>query len=161
MSDHHPSELPAIRDQVVQEPRERVGLGLLAALGAVVLGAGLTVVLWRVGFIASITSFAIAFGAIWLYAKAAGSTPRKGLGPLVLLILAGVVLSFFAVVASDLSQTYDELIDGNYDVSRLQFIRDNIFNGELLSAYTKDMAMFGVFAVLGIYSTLRRLLTSR
>lgn len=164
MGDRHQNELPAFdgpTPQMVQEPRERVGLGLLAALVAVVVGAVLTVVLWRLGFIASITSFAIAFGAIWLYSLVSGSVPRKGLGPLIALILAGVVLSFFAVVASDLSEAYDKLIAGHFDVSRRQFISDNIFDGEVLSSYSKDMAMFGVFAVLGIFSTLRRLLVAR
>ena len=32
---------------------------------------------------------------------------------------------------------------------------------EVLSEYGKDMALFGVFAVLGILGTLRRLVSSR
>jgi len=70
-------------------------------MGAVVAGIVLTVVIWRLGFIASITSFALAGGAVFLYDKGAGTVPRKGLIPLVLLILAGVVASFFAVIGSD------------------------------------------------------------
>ena len=132
-------------------PRERVALGLLAASVAVLLGVVLSVILWRAGYIASITSLLIAFGGVFLYAKAAGSAPRKGLVPLVLLILAGVVLSFFAIVGSDLWQAYDQLIAGHYDVSRADFLRE----------YGSDIAMFGVFAVLGISGAVRRLLARR
>jgi hypothetical protein len=48
-----------------------------------------------------------------------------------------------------------------YDVSRMTFIRDNLFNADILRGYGKDMAMFFVFAALGIFSTLRRLLSAR
>jgi len=161
MSEHNPVEtVPESR------PVERVGLGLLAALGAVVAGIVLTVVIWRAGYVASITSLAIAAGAIFLYAKVAGTRPRLGLIPLVVLILAGVVGSFFAVVASDLSDAYDVLIaqasevDRALAMSKSEFIRENLFNGELLGSYGKDMALFGVFAVLGIFGTLRRLFSN-
>lgn len=161
MSDH--SFQPAFPGQPgqppVAEPREKVLLGLLAATGAVVLGIVVTVVVWRLGFIASITSFLIAVGAVWLYA-AVGGRPRKGLLPLVGLVVLGVVLSFFGVVASDLWEAYDELQVSQAGVSRSSFITENIFNGELLKGYGKDMAMFGVFALLGIFSTLRRLLSN-
>jgi len=142
------------------EPRERVGLGLLAALGAALVGVVLTVVVWRMGFVASITSFVIALGATMLYAKAAGTAPRKGLLPLIGIILVGVVASFFAVVANDAWTFFDEENLGATGVSRFDVVTDLMFNGEVLRGYGKDMAMFFVFAVLGIFSTLRRLLSS-
>jgi len=143
------------------EPRERVGLGLLAALAAVLGGVVLTVVVWRMGFLASITSFVIALGATMLYTKAAGAAPRKGLLPLIGIILFGVAASFFAVVASDAWTVYGDQNLAQYDVSRMTFIRDNLFNADILRGYGKDMAMFFVFAALGIFSTLRRLLSAR
>lgn len=137
---------------------ENVVRGLFFSLAAVVGGVILTVVIWRLGFIASITSFAIAAGAIWLYAQGAGTPPRKGIIPLVVVILVGVVLSFFSVIASDASDAYTELSKVGYnEQSRVTFVLDNMFRGEVLKEYGKDMAMFAVFAVLGIFGTMRRL----
>src|SRR5262245_22069592 len=98
-----PSDQPAsdhTGTATVEAPQERVALGLLAALVAVVVGVVLTVVIWRAGYIASITSLVIAIGAVYLYTLAAGSPPRRGLAPVIIFVLLGVVLSFFAVVAS-------------------------------------------------------------
>jgi len=147
-------------------PVERVGLGLLGALGAVVAGIVLTVVIWRAGYIASITGFAMAAGAVWLYVRLAGARPRKGLIPLVLLVVAGVVASFFAVVASDLSDVYNTLIAQTSELDRAlaptksEFIKDNLFRGDVLNSYGKDIAMFAGFAALGIFGTLRRLFSN-
>lgn len=160
MSD--PSLAPGAPQPLVVPPVERVVLGLLAASVAVLGGAALTVAIWRLGYIAAITSLAIAFGAAVLYQVAAGAPARKGLVPLVLLIVLGVVLSFFAVVASDLWDAYDLLsVYGPLEVSRLQFITDNLLNGEVLGEYGQDLALFGVFAVLGVVGTIRRLLSGR
>jgi hypothetical protein len=141
---------------------ERVALGLLAALSAVVVGIVLTVLLWRAGYIASITSLVIAIGATWLYTRAAGTNPRRGLIPLIALILIGVVISFFAVVASDLIEVYDDAVASGLvpTVGKSEFVRRGLTDSEVLSDYGKDMAMFGVFAVLGIFGTLRRLVSS-
>lgn len=156
MTDH---TLPA---EVTPARTERVALGLLAALAAVVVGIVLTVLLWRAGYIASITSLVIAIGATWLYTRAAGSNPRRGLIPLIALILLGVVISFFAVVASDLIEAYDDAVASGLvpTVGKSEFVRRGLTDSEVLSEYGKDMAMFGVFAVLGIFGTLRRLVSS-
>ena len=159
MTDHI---LPAGGARTATIHTERVALGLLAALGAVVGGAVLTVVIWRAGYVASITSLVIAFGATWLYTAAAGSQPRRGLVPLIVLILVGVLLSFFAVVASDLVEAYDQGVAAGLvpTMSRTEFVRRGLTDSEILSAYGKDMALFGLFAALGIFGTVRRLLAS-
>lgn len=169
MTDHHDDDLaaipepPAVPFGEAADPapvREQIGRGIFFSLAAVIGGIALTVVVWRLGFVASITSFVLAGGAVFLYDKGAGMTPRKGLVPLVAVILVGVVASFFAVIASDAWDAY-----GAFGVplpeSRLSFIGDNIFRGEVLKEYRKDMAMFALFAGLGIYSTMRRLIASR
>lgn len=144
-------------------PPERVALGLLASLLAVVGGVVLTVVIWRAGYIASITSFVIAIGAVYLYTAAAGSPPRKGLVPVVLVIALGVVASFFAIVVSDLLDAYDLYATDAQalGIDKRQFVMDNVFDTELLAEYGKDLGMFVLFAVLGIFSTLRRLWAGR
>lgn len=153
-----PASVPATPDA---PPRveERIARGLLSASLAVVAGAVLTVLIWRLGYIASITSFAMAAGAVWLYALGAGATPRKGLVPLLVLIVVGVVVAFFAVIASDASDVYTRIVVAGSE-SRMSFVLNNIFRGDVLREYTTDMAMFGGFAVLGVFGTMRRLLSS-
>ena len=142
----------------VAEPKERVALGLLASLLPILAGVAITVAIARAGYIASITSFVIALGAAYVYRAAAGAPARKGLAPLVALIIVGVVLSFIAVVASDLWDAYGELESMGFDVGdKATFIRDGLTDSELLGEYGKDMAMFAVFAVLGIGGVIRSL----
>lgn len=133
------------------QPQERVWRGLLASLVAVLAGIVLTVVIWRLGYVAALTSLVIAAGAVYLYSWAAGAPPRKGLGPLIVVVALGVV-------ASDLAEAYDEFDLGAAGISKLDFVTDNLFHAEVLREYGKDAAMFAVFAVLGVFGTLRRLI---
>lgn len=139
---------------------EDVLRGLIFAFGGVLAGVVATVVIWRFGYIASITSFVMAALAAFLYAKGAGASPRKGALPLVLLILVGVVASFFAVVASDAWDAYDKVV-GSGAISRFGFLRTVMFDPEVLKSYGKDMAMFALFAVLGMFGIIRQLAGGR
>lgn len=166
MTDQHddqftfPEPAPVPADAQPHAPIEQIGRGIFFALAAVIGGIALTVIVWRLGFIASITSFVLAGGAVFLYAKGAGVAPRKGLVPLVLLIIVGVVASFYGVIASDAWDAYDKFVVPGSE-TRWTFITDNIFRGDVLKEYRKDMAMFALFAGLGVYSTMRRLIASR
>lgn len=130
---------------------ENVAMGLLGASISILIGIVSAVLLWKLGFIASISSFAIAASAIWLYQFFAKSKPVRGAYPLIGVIIIGVVASFFSVVAFDLYTLYDNPPIGyEYLVSRTEFITSNILNGELLAEYGGDIAMFVLFAVLGV-----------
>ena len=160
----HPADQSA--DAQPMEPttpaRERVALGLGAALVAILVGAGITLAVWSFGFIASITSFVMAAGAVFLYRLAAGAPPRRGVVPLVALVVVGVVATFFLLVGWDAAQAYDELTAGmpadQVAMGKGEFVRTSIFDGEILSAYSKDMLFFFGFAVLGMWSTLKNVL---
>lgn len=149
--------------EVVEPARERVGLGLVGALGGVLLGAVLSVVVWELGFIASITSFVMAAGAVYLYGQLAGSPPRRGLAPLLLIIVLGVVGTFFILVGWDSAKAYDDLTQqyGPSQLSKAEFVQDTISDTEILSAYAKDMWLFFGFAVLGMWTTVRRTFADR
>jgi hypothetical protein len=138
---------------------EDVPRGLLFSLAAVVGGAALTIIAWRIGFVASITSFVLAAGAVFLYTKGAGVPPRKGMIPLLVVIVIGIAVSFFGVIASDAWDAYDKL--GVTGQTRTSFISDNVFRGEIIRSYGKDMVWFFVFAVLGVFSTVRRMLAAQ
>lgn len=133
---------------------EKVGPGLLAASAAIVGGFLLTAVLWRIGFVASFTSYVIAAGAVVLYLKGAGAAPRKGLIPLIVLILLGVVVSFYGAYLSDLMQAYSTLELDKAGVSRMQFWRDNVFVSQWLTDNGLSAAIFFGFAALGAWRTL-------
>ena len=137
---------------------ELVSRGIAFSLGAIPVGMAVAVLIWKLGFIGSISSFVLAAGAAFLYAKGAGAPPRKGLIPLILVVLIGVVASFFAIVAFDLGEFYgtpDGLSLG-YS-SQLDFIQSNLFNFDLLRTYGSDLAMFVLFAALGTFGTLRQM----
>lgn len=146
--------------QPLPPPHEHVGRGLLVALAAVLVAGVLAVVVWNLGFIASITSALLAIGASLGYAKAAGAPPRRGIAPLVVLIVLGVVGTALAFVGWDASQYYTEHAAeaAAAGVSRGSFVWENITDGEVLSGYGGDLAMYFVFAALGTFGVLRALL---
>lgn len=145
-----------------QEPVEIVPRGILFSLAAIPLGMAASVLIWKLGFIASITSFLIAGVAGWLYVRGAGAAPRKGWLPLLAVIVGGVAASFFAIVAADLVEAYNtpEGQAAGYP-SVVEFVSANLFYGEVLKSYGTDLVMFLAFAALGVFGTVRRLLGVR
>jgi hypothetical protein len=159
--DHTPEATTGPAQPPARQPvEERVGRGMLGALVGVVLGAVLSLVTWRAGFITAITSFVLAAAAVFLYSKLAGAAPRRGLPPLISLIVVGTVVTFFLFIASDAAQAYDDALarfGGDASgMSKSEFVRSSLFDGDVWSAYTKDALFFFGFAVLGMWSTLKR-----
>ncbi|KRE96187.1 hypothetical protein ASG76_03880 [Nocardioides sp. Soil774] len=74
----HGATAPA---EPVATPHERVAPGLAAAVGAIVAGAVITLVVWNFGFIASVTSFVMAAGAVFLYRLAAARLRARASSP--------------------------------------------------------------------------------
>jgi hypothetical protein len=141
---------------------EIVPRGLLWSLAAIPLGMLTSVLIWKLGYIASISSFLIAGLATWLYTQGARAVPRRGLVPLVGVIVAGVVLSFLAIVAADIVE-YHGTPEGQalgYP-SALDMVAANLFDPKVLGSYGSDLVMFVLFAALGVFGTLRRLMRSR
>lgn len=155
-------DVPSAPDETRAPARERVGLGLAAAVVALLLGAGLTLAVWSFGFVASITSFVMAAGATFFYGLAAGAPPRRGVVPLVGLVVVAVVGTFFLLVGYDAAQAYDEITatmsSAEIGMGKSEFIRTSMVDGEVLGAYSKDMLFFFGFAVLGIWTTLKNVL---
>ncbi|GAA1479246.1 hypothetical protein GCM10009623_36920 [Nocardioides aestuarii] len=140
-----------------------MGRGLLGALGGVVAGAVLSLVVWELGFIASITSFVLAAGAVYLYGMLAGAPPRRGLVPLVAMIVLGVVATFFLLVGWDAAAAYDEIVGDTVSpgMTKGEFVTSSLTDSEVLGAYGKDMALFFVFAALGRWTTLKGVISQR
>jgi hypothetical protein len=152
------SEQTPVPDAIVHPQIELVSRGLAFSAGAIPVGMAAAVLIWKLGFLASISSFVLAAGAAFLYTKGAGAPPRKGLVPLVLVVLIGVVASFFAIVASDLGDYYGTPNGQSLGyLSEFDFVKANIFNFGILSTYGSELAMFVLFAALGTFGTLRRM----
>ena len=138
-------------------PPERVGRGLLFSLGGIVVGVVLTVVIWKLNFIASLTSFAMAYACVWLYTRGAGSAPRKGVGGLIAVIVAGVMVSLASVIAVDaldyLGQDYPDATLAE----KVDFVLTNIFRAEVWQSYTSEVLMYLLFAALGTFGLIRQL----
>lgn len=136
---------------------ENVGRGLLFALLGVLAGFVLTIALWQVGFIASITTFVLAWASMRLYAKGAGAPPARGIPALIVLIVVGVVLCAIGVIASDAWRYLSEAIP---DAPAGDLLNESIMaalDPGVWADYGVTLLMFFVFAGLGVFSTLRSL----
>ncbi|MFF9561811.1 hypothetical protein ACF1AJ_00545 [Leifsonia sp. NPDC014704] len=140
--------------------QERVGRGLALALVIIPAGVIAWTVLWNIGFIASIVSWGVAAGAVWLYR--AGSKARVTRGAfwgLVAIVVVTVVLSLLAGIFTDLvSAVGIPLTQALTDADFWALFADNIFNnGELWQAYLPQVVLALAFAFLGCFWTMRRL----
>lgn len=138
---------------------ERVVRGLALAAVGVLAGIIVTVVIWRAGFIASITSFGLAWAAGWLYSRGAGAAPRKGAVPLVALIVIGVALALLVSVASDIWFFWAEAYPDASTAELIEVVRHYLFVGEIWSDLGVNLAFFVAFAALGTFSIMRQLLS--
>jgi len=134
-----------------------VARGVLFSLLGVVAGIIVTVILWQFGFVASITSFLMAWLTLWLYIKGAKAAPHKGIPAVIAVILIGAVLCLVGAIVSDayvaFSQQYSGMSVGDLLGASFGVLGDP----EVWSAYGINIVIFIVFAALGIFSTLRRL----
>jgi hypothetical protein len=139
------------------EPVENVGRGLLLALAALIGGVVLTVVLFEAGFLAAISGLVMAGGAVFLYSKGAGRTPKRGLVPLATLIVVFLVVGIGVALFVDVYRGYDSFpAEIRAAMTRGDFIREE-FNHYLFQDYGKDIGLYFVFAALGVYGTFRRM----
>lgn len=144
----------------VPTPTERAIRGVLLSLLVIPTGATVWVILWNMGFIASLASFAIAWGAVQLYRIGSGSrVTRATFWALLGVIVAAVAIAFFAGLANDLISTmhltWTQAVTGS---AFWPVYWDNIFtNPDMWASYAGDIAMTLVFTALGCFGTIRRL----
>jgi hypothetical protein len=142
------------------KPRtENVGRGLLLALVAVIGGCVLSAVVYHLGYVASIVALAMGGAGIFLYAKGAGTPPRKGAVALVVLLVAGILLAWVASLATELYLLYVDRT-GTSD-GALAFAISGALSLDLFTHTLKDFLIFVAFGVLGIFGVARQLLLPR
>jgi hypothetical protein len=141
-------------------PPERVGRGALLALVAIPVGVVLSALIWKLGFVASLSGIVVAAGAAVLYARGSGGRVKKGIPVIAAVIAVGIAGSFFAAVAVDLYDVFPQLdpeIASSY-AGRGDFVANNLFYGPVLKEYARDIFLFVLFGVLGGFGTIVRLL---
>jgi len=149
--------IPEPAEPVAAPVVERVGRGVLFSLLSIIVGVGLTMILYQVGFIASITSFALAYAAIWLYTLGASAPPRKGVWGVIAVIVIGVALSVLSLVVSDMIAYLAKEYPDAAMADKIEFITTNLAIGEVWAAYVKDILMYVLFAGLGTFGLVRQL----
>lgn len=137
----------------VPQVPEKVGRGLLFALGGVAVGVIATVLVWQMGFVASITSFLLAWLSGVLYTRGAGAPPRKGAVPFLVLIVVGVLFAFFAAVFSDFYRWASE-----YDLNPFSLMMVGLSMPEFWKDNGFTLVIFLVFGALGVFGVFRQLL---
>lgn len=155
-----PTQSPAPAPAAPSLPEERPLRGLLFTLPVIPVGFVAWVLLWQLGFIASIVAFGVAMATVFLYRKGSGGrVGRAGLGVIAGITLLTLALSFLGGIAYDLAQFMSlpfpgALLDGEFwDTFWL-----NVFgNGDLWAQYVPDLLFAILFAALGTFSVFRRL----
>jgi hypothetical protein len=137
--------------QAEDDTQEKVGRGLLFALGGVVAGIVLAIFVWQMGFVASLTGAVMAYACVWLYAKGAGQSPRKGAFGLLGLILAGVLLSLVGAIGSD-AVIIARKVFPNDTARQTDAVIAYLTTPEVWSANAGSVVMYLIFAALGTYS---------
>lgn len=140
-----------------QAPVERVGRGILFSLGAIVIGVALTMIIYKLGFMASITSFVLAYSAVWLYTLGAGAAPRKGVWGVLAVIVVGIALSVVSLLVTDVLDYLATNFPDAALADKLDTIWYNLGRGEVWGDYTADIVMYLLFAGLGTFGVVRQL----
>ncbi len=135
---------------------ERLGRGLALSLLAIPVAVAITAVLAKLGFIAAISSVVLGGLAVFLYSKGAGTAPKRGLIPLIGVVLGGLVLCFLSIIAVD-AATFAASDEGqSLGMSTGELVARALTTPEVYAGYGRDALMFVAFAALGLFSVLRR-----
>jgi hypothetical protein len=138
--------------------------GALFAIGGPVVGIAAWVVLWQLGFIASIATFVMAWLTVWLYRKGAGDIDRRALYVILPYIFVGIVLSILSGIVDDCLHYVAANLDAAKNPGMLKllfnhnfwaYMFDNLLhNGKLWSGYATDILFALGLGGLGVYRTI-------
>jgi hypothetical protein len=137
------------------KPREAVMRGLIAAGLVGLVGVLLGVVVWRLFFRAETLSpitCALTSGAmVFVYTRAAGAAPRRGLLPLVVMLLAIMGITYFAVLMAKAWWVYSLLEEDFHYLgfSRGSFVLDVVIHPHLTGILDDLLFMSVLFTICG------------
>jgi hypothetical protein len=151
------AELPAAP---VLPESERVARGIALALLVIPVGIVAWTVLWNFGFIASIVSYGVSVGAVWLYRVGSKArVTRASFWAILAIIIVTMVLSLLAGFFTDVAGFLGlPLMQALTEPRVWEVYWNNIFtNPDLWSAYLPQILLALAFAALGCYRTIRML----
>jgi len=145
-------------------PEQNVVRGGLLALLVIPVGVIIFSLLSSIGFVASITGFVIAFGAVWLYRKGAGGiVTRAGAWVVTAIVIVTLLISFYVSMVVEFatavakSGTDNGLTITAWDVfNKAQFwptFNENF--GEIFNSNALFFVLALAFGILGAFRTLR------
>ena len=140
-------------------PVENVGRGTALALLAVPAGVAVWLILWKLGFIASIVGFGVVWAAVQLYVRGSGGLISR-LGAFIILgiVVVTLLLSFFAGMVYDAAHEIGEASSlSTWEAFRHELFWSTFWDAfpDALPAYKKDFLFAAGFGALGAFSMLR------
>ncbi|NTW42433.1 MAG: hypothetical protein HGA44_21590 [Cellulomonadaceae bacterium] len=142
----------------VPERVENLRRGALFALATIPVGVLVWVVLWSLGFIASLVAAMVAFLAMWLYVRGAGRLSRAGAVVVVVITVTTLMLAFFGGIVLDFAVALGE---GSGLGTWGAFVHERFWPTlwavlpDALPEYLPDFAWAVGFGALGSFATLR------
>lgn len=136
-------------------PPEHVGRGLPFACGGVLVSMVVTALIYRLGYIASITGIVLAAACAWLYIKGSGGRVKKGVVPLLALIAIGAIASFAACILADVDAYYNAHVAQAASMGRLEYDVTQLLDLSVWQENSTNFLMYLLFAVIGIFGTAR------
>lgn len=164
-SEHRQAQLPALPlPRVRTESLEHSVRGTVFALAVIPVGVGLWLILWKLGWMASIVAFVTAAGAARLYVAGStvgsgGAMTRRGAWVVVAVTVATVLLSFLGTMWLDLA----DYLGGSplallFEPEAWDLLGYNLANNaDLVEGLKGEFLMALLFSALGCFFTLRQL----
>lgn len=142
-------------DARVPTPTENVPRGTIFALAIVPAGILVWILIWSLGFIASVVAFGIAIGAMYLYRLGAGTMGRTGAVRVAIITVATLLIALVAGYAWDLALAYVQ-VNGGSPLDALGFPRfwPVVFEVMFTDGLFGTLLALG-FGALGCVSVLR------
>lgn len=164
-SDHRQAQLPALPlPRVRTESLEHMLRGTVFALAMVPVGVALWLILWKMGWMASIVAFVTAAGAAKLYIAGStvgsgGSITRRGAWVVVAVTVATVLLSFLGTIWLDLADYLGASpLALLFEPEAWDLLGYNLTsNADLIEGLKGEFLMALLFSALGCFFTLRQL----
>jgi hypothetical protein len=160
--EHQPANSAPAENKAV----ENVARGTIFALAIIPVGIIVFVVIWNLGWLASIVSYGVAVGAVFLYRLGAGGVVgRAGALRIAIITIGTILLSIVVALITDVAQGYANY----YGTTPLEELTDPMF----LTNFQYTMSEPGVFGeylpsigialglgLLGCFSLLRGVFTA-
>jgi len=159
--DHAPSAYPPATDEPA-EP-EAVGRGLVFSLGGVVLGivaaivfrqlnAALSLSSMKLEFVLSaVPGLVMAYASVWLYTKGARTGPRKGLFPLLVVIVIGILAALTAALGADAMRMAMKIYPGDSG-AQVTWVLEYLANPEVWTERSGSLLLYVIAAGIGSFS---------